>query len=80
MFIDDGERLYSFSLSRLIEDYRDIPCVSDIKYSGDVLKIASYKQFSKNESSDLQNDICLDQRINKVIFNLHEELTSLGIF
>jgi hypothetical protein len=80
LFIDDGERLYSFSLSRLIEDYRDIPCVSDIKYSGDVLKIASYKQFSKNESSDLQNDISLDQRINKVIFNLHEELTSLGIF
>lgn len=80
LFIDDGESLYRYSLSCWIDEYRDIPCISDLKYNGDVLKIASYQQLSKDNTADFYNEISLDQRINRVISNLHQELTSLGIF
>jgi hypothetical protein len=74
LFIDDGESLYRYSLSCWIDEYRDIPCISDLKYNGDVLKIASYQQLSKDNTSDFYNEITLDPRINKVIFNVRQEL------
>jgi serine/threonine protein kinase len=79
LFIRINKNIWRYSMSCWIDAFREIPCISGVQISGDVLKINSYKQFSINDTPGFQDEINLNAKINKYILNLWQNIDMRSI-
>jgi serine/threonine protein kinase len=79
LFIRMNNDIWTYSMSCWIDSHRDIPCIANMQAKGDILKIESYKQFSRDNHTSHIDEMRLNAKINKYIFNLWQNIDKRSI-
>jgi hypothetical protein len=74
IFIQNKSTIWFFSMSKWLDDFSDVLCISDIKIDGDKLYIDSYKHSEDDEDPVFHDEIVLNPKINDVILRLWNKI------
>ena len=78
IYIYDELNLYQYSLSRWIDSWKELPCVSALEVQDDVLKISSYcmPEDESEQYEEFYEEIKLTREMCHVISNIWSEIES----